>query len=368
MRSIWLWRTRRSVVSARWHFGYLDSLRGIAVLAVVMVHSSMRDNIQISLSETLKKVTGTGQRGVALFFIVSAFTLFLSFDNRKDETTPTLNFFIRRFFRLAPMMYVGMTVTYLFLRQYMGTRFEIAASALFVGGFHPLAISAGTMGGWSIADEAIFYACLPFLFVRIRKLSTAIWWVTAGMVVGTLLTRLLCHVMPQYTGFFEFSAFTAQFPIFLMGIAGYFAWKELMQRVDKRKELSIMLLVLAAVFYKSLLPFHYSTMYQESLIGLLLLLSVALHPWALFVNSVTRFMGKISYSIYILHFFPCVYLQRAVSGSPVTRFLLCFWGTLAVTVPLAYINWRWIEKPGISVGRKLIDYLNTKKRASQLVA
>lgn len=355
-------------MQARWHLGYLDSLRGIAVLAVVMVHSSMRDNIQIPLSETLRKVTGTGQRGVALFFIVSAFTLFLSHDNRKDETTPTLNFFIRRFFRLAPMMYIGMTVTYLFLRQYMGTGLGIAASALFVGGFHPLSISAGTLGGWSIADEAIFYACLPFLFARIKSLNTVLWWLAAGIVSGVLLSRVLCHIFPQYADYFQFFSFTAEYPIFIMGIAGYFVWKELLQFAEKRKQISIMFLIVAAAFYKSLLPFKYATLYQESLVALLLLLALALHPWALFVNPVTRFIGKISYSIYILHFFPCIYLQRSVSGSPLTRFLLCFWGTLAVTVPLAYITWHWIEEPGISVGRRLIDYLNTKKRAIRLVA
>jgi peptidoglycan/LPS O-acetylase OafA/YrhL len=220
-----------------------------------------------------------------------------------------------------------------------------------------------------VADEAIFYACLPFLFVRIRRLSTAIWWGAVGMLVGTLLTRFLIHVTPPYAGVFEFSAFTAQFPIFLMGIAGYFIWKELLPQIEKREELSIALLVLAAVFYKSLLPFKYATIYQESLIGLLLLLALALHLWALFVNPVSRFLGRISYSIYLLHFFPCVWLQVAVSGfSPVTRLVLCFSGTMVVTVPIAYITWRWIEKPGISVGHNLIDYIKIKSRISQVVA
>jgi peptidoglycan/LPS O-acetylase OafA/YrhL len=341
--------------TARWHLGYLDSLRGIAVLAVVMVHSSMQNNVQFALPSAIREVTGSGQRGVALFFIVSAFTLFLSHDHRKDELSPTRNFFIRRFFRLAPMLYIAMILTYLILRQIMGGPLAITANALFIGGFHPLGINAGAIGGWSVADEALFYACLPALFIRITKLSTALWWVAAGMIGGTLLTRLLCHVMPQYTDFFQFFAFTAQFPIFLMGIAGYFIWKELMQRVDKRKELAIMLLVVAAAFYKSLLPFNYSTIYQESLIGLLLLLSLALHPWVLFVNPVTRFLGRISYSIYLLHFFPCLYLQGVLSGfSSITRLTLCFCGTLAITVPVAYVTWRWVEEPGIRAGRKLI--------------
>jgi peptidoglycan/LPS O-acetylase OafA/YrhL len=334
----------------RWHFDYLDSLRGIAVVAVIMVHSSMQGDTQLNLPSALREVSGSGQRGVALFFIVSAFTLFLSHDHRKE---PILNFFTRRLFRIAPMLYVAMALTYLFVRR-VGP-LAMAANVLFISGLHPSAINAGTMGGWSVADEAIFYACLPFLFARIRNLRTAIWWVAGGMLAGTLLTRLLMHLMPQYQGFFEFVAFTNQFPIFLMGIAGYFIWKELLRSVDRRRELSIMLLILAAVFYKALLPFHYSAIYPESLVGLLLLLALALHPWALFVNPVTRFLGKISYSMYLLHFFPYVYLESHIHGSPLTYFAVCFCRTMAITVPLAYITWRWVEEPGRALGRRLIE-------------
>lgn len=342
----------------RWHLGYLDSLRGIAVLAVVMVHSSMKDDVQLALPGAIRAVTGSGQRGVALFFIVSAFTLFLSHDNRKE---PTRYFFIRRFFRLAPMLYIAMFLTFVFLRRFMGGPLSIAANALFVGGFHPRTVNAGTIGGWSVADEAMFYACLPFLF-RIRKLSTAIWFAAIGMLAGILLTRLLIHVMPQYREVFEFSAFTAQFPIFLMGIAGYFLWKEM----GRSRELSVALLVIAAAFYKALLPFKYATLYQESLIGLLLLLALALHPWALFVNPVTRFLGKISYSVYLLHFFPCFYLQQSLTGSPLHRLVLCFWGTMVVTIPIAYATWRWVEEPGIEAGRTIIRYLESQKAAETM--
>jgi peptidoglycan/LPS O-acetylase OafA/YrhL len=85
----------------------LDSLRGIAILGVVLVHSSRRHDIPLPIGAHVGQVAFSGQRGVALFFVVSAFTLFLSNDNRKDEHSPVLNFFIRRVFRLAPMFYLA---------------------------------------------------------------------------------------------------------------------------------------------------------------------------------------------------------------------------------------------------------------------
>lgn len=69
--------------------------------------TALHGNVQLPLPTAMGQVALTGQRGVALFFIVSAFTLFLSYDNRKEERHPTRNFFIRRFFRLAPMAFLS---------------------------------------------------------------------------------------------------------------------------------------------------------------------------------------------------------------------------------------------------------------------
>ena len=99
------------------------------------------------LPELVKQVALTGQRGVALFFIVSAFTLFLSYDNRKDERNPTTNFFLRRLFRLAPMFYIAVFLTFLFLPIYFGRRRDVLLYLLFLNGFHPLAIGSSAAGG-----------------------------------------------------------------------------------------------------------------------------------------------------------------------------------------------------------------------------
>jgi peptidoglycan/LPS O-acetylase OafA/YrhL len=95
----------------RWHLGHLDALRGIAMLAVLLVHSWYWFDRVLPLRRFLAEIAFSGQRGVQLFFIVSAFTLFMSNDNRRNEKHPTLNFFLRRFFRLAPMFYIALVLT-----------------------------------------------------------------------------------------------------------------------------------------------------------------------------------------------------------------------------------------------------------------
>ena len=86
---------------------YIDVLRGIAILGVLIVHNLLYGNNGYILSKILNFIL-FGQRGVQLFYFASAFTLFFSMNRiYENETYPKTNFFIRRFFRIAPMYYIG---------------------------------------------------------------------------------------------------------------------------------------------------------------------------------------------------------------------------------------------------------------------
>ena len=347
----------------RWHLGHLDSLRGIAVLGVVLVHSYWRPEGVLHLPRLVGDIAMSGQRGVALFFLVSAFTLFLSNDNRKDEARPTINFFIRRFFRLSPMLYVSLCFTYVFYPAWFGPLRYGLLAAFYINGFHPIAITSGAPGGWSVAIEAMFYFCLPLLFARIKTLKTSLIWLFIGTPLAYEGSRILSEHFPQHAPYFQFFSFTVEYPIFLLGITGYFIWKEVMPSIIGQKQLSIMLLGMAAMFYRSLLPFTNVTLYQSSLVCLLLLLALSLYPWKILVNTVTRFLGRISYSIYLLHGFVVYYLHRFADRAqlrPWSHLAFCFCGTVLIVTPLSYATWRWIEEPGIRLGRSVIARLERR--------
>jgi peptidoglycan/LPS O-acetylase OafA/YrhL len=88
-------------------FDFIDALRGYAILGVLMVHSG---GFVSASSPFLTNFMALGKSGVQLFYIASALTLCMSWEFRKKhEAYPVRNFFIRRFFRIAPMFYVQMT-------------------------------------------------------------------------------------------------------------------------------------------------------------------------------------------------------------------------------------------------------------------
>ena len=86
-------------------FEYIDLLRGLAILGVIAVHS--QEQIP-TLFQLTSSIFNYGQLGVQLFFVASALTLCLSMTERK-EATP-VNFYIRRFFRIAPLYYFGIVL------------------------------------------------------------------------------------------------------------------------------------------------------------------------------------------------------------------------------------------------------------------
>ena len=97
--------TGNSSVEEAAHFGFVDSLRGIALLGVLLVHTGQRVT---GLPAFVDAATNFGSYGVHLFFVASAFTLFSSLKQRSpSERRPTLNYFLRRLFRIAPPFWLA---------------------------------------------------------------------------------------------------------------------------------------------------------------------------------------------------------------------------------------------------------------------
>ena len=339
-------------------------MHGIAVLGVVLVHSFVWFGHPLVLPGPVASVAFSGQRGVQLFFIISAFTLFLSHDQRKGESAPLRNFFIRRICRIAPMFWLAALLSYLCLRPWFGTPAQFLPSLFLVQGFLPYSIGYGPAGGWSVGTEVCFYLSLPLLLRWIRSPRDIVFALTISLPAMYLLGRGLAHFDHANIGYYTFSGYLANLPVFLMGVAAYFLYK---RGARGERFISALLITLACTLYFALLPFHYSTLYAESAVGALLLIGLTLHPWKALVNSLTRFLGKISYSIYLLHF--CIMRAIQVSldqhrsgvlSSGITRMLVCYSLTLLFTVPLAYATWRWVEEPGIRAGKRVIVRLDRK--------
>ncbi len=368
---------------------YVDAMRGFAIIGVLMVHcmKAGSDNY----NKILYNLFANGATGVQLFFVASAFTLFLSLKSRKSqEKDPTVNFFIRRFFRIAPMYYIG--IIYYLWQNGFGPNYwlgnapgitigNILANVFFIHDFNPYWINSLVPGGWSIATEMLFYCIVPFLFSKIKTLNQAVALFVVSTVVCICLQKILLetHLIPERSLLQNYLYFflPGQLPVFACGIILYFMVttpvKEWNINPNYILFVSMLLLLRLATTSLLFLPDYITFAILFAILGFALSKNEAL----LFVNPVTTYVGKISYSMYLVHFAVLHWMAYLKILEPIktntpykdilnygVRFVILLISTAIVST----IFYHLIEVPFQRMGKKITQYLRTHARQSNLEA
>ncbi len=360
----------------------IDAMRGYAIVGVVLAHTGQWTR---PASAWAIQLCANGALGVQLFFVASAFALFLSNERRHGhEARPTADFFIRRFCRIAPMFYAGL----IFFVWLAGDRprlwaprgvtpSDIGLTALFLHGWHPETINSVVPGGWSIAVEVSFYALLPLLFQlvtsRTRALGLLVFTLLLGRVADDWLAPVLTPAYPPGYAYlaenFRFFWIFGQLPVFALGVLLYYLLRDRRNRPDRPLGwLSLVAAggVFAAIFWQ-LGPLAPPPLPAVVLVGVsCLLFGFALHQTQspLLVNPLTVFLGKISYSLYFVHFAVFQGLFRlwpaglAVTGWWSTPLALLL--VLATAGAISAATYRWIELPGMALGRRWVARLESR--------
>ncbi|MEI7489338.1 MAG: acyltransferase [Chryseobacterium sp.] len=374
-------------ITTKQHYNFLDALRGIAILGVILVHSGLSCGLTgISLS-----LCFAGQRGVQLFYVVSAFALLYSFDVRsKNEKYPIKNYFIRRYFRIAPLFYIAV-IGNLLIHGFSSWHdapnglnwLKIMAGLLFLNGWHPDTINAIAMGGWSIADEFSFYLILPVILSWIKTARTALIFLIFSAVLAIIFSAS-CASLLNHVEYFSFLWFPIQFPVFCMGILAYYIVKESKDCFLKSKHIkiySLLLAVCSAIIFLTSFPTRNDTLYWSSFAFVPLIIGLSIHEWKFFVNRVSIFLGKISFSIYLVHFFFLLGISRSAEGylmffgeggglmiKPGTFYALTvtYICVFLPTVIVSIFTHKFIETKGINLGRNLIERWEKTKMSARI--
>jgi peptidoglycan/LPS O-acetylase OafA/YrhL len=306
----------------------------------------------------------SGARGVQLFFVLSAFTLCMSWDRGNDTVA---SFYVRRLFRIAPMFWLA-SVSFICATGNMGTgRGDVIFTSLFLHGFRPTAINSVVPGGWSIADEMTFYALFPFIFFLSKKpILTGSLIIALGAVCLLFYGRLvlLFHNSFGYetaiAGDYFFLWFPNQFSAFLFGFIAFYVDKNGVGKAltNKIGVLACMVIIVALPF----IPFLVNRIYiYEALFAYIVVCAVRGHAVFL-VNKILSYIGERSFSGYLVHFFvlgvifPIPFhgaslgrLSRSM-GDGVAGYLCFFPMFAAITVGISALTYRLIELPTITMG------------------
>ena len=331
--------TASVVQTGRKKIAFLEAVRGVAALIVVLQHILAA---QVPLFDQWSRAyVDFGRVGVVAFFVVSGYVIPLSLEHQTGRV-----FVIRRLFRLFPLYWLAL-VAYLVLALatqsttlQQATPLILIVNVLMLQGLTPLLTIVPT--AWTLGIELLFYV-QEFVAALVKRLATAVYlgyfWL-AVFAIAEVVCRVRDVDLPTTLPLLLYTA--------AIGQALYLR--------DNHRSVSWIPLVLSGVIgvpvftyvgglHDATWPeFTYAASYLLGLAlfgGFYIFTKKTVHPFLVW-------LGAISYAIYLIH--PLVYRLVALTGAdPV----ICIAGSVALSLLVAWLLHNTIELPFIAIGRRL---------------
>jgi len=368
------------VAGRRPRYAALDSLRGLAALSVVLSHiyralfgTKLGTALAPYLDRTPLQVLVNGEGAVLLFFVLSGLVLALS----TDVATPLQigAYYVRRVARIW-LPYLCALLAFVVACQI--TRGMLNGPYTVMNGsfalpfdLRSLLVHLSLIGSlnqyeylgvsWSLVHEMRASLLFPLLLLALRGRA---WVVTAA---SGLLLLLGGHALAVRYGEDQYSTGLINtvyyVGLFVLGILVAQQRATIMRLAATVPRVAVYaVLALALVLYEGNLlwpgdPLAPPIPFAE-IAGCGLLVSVGLcldDRDKILGNAVVRWLGRISYSLYLWHPLFVLVLYRTLNAvvGPVTLSAL----VLVCSLALATLGHRWIEIPAIALGRRLSDRL-----------
>jgi len=337
---------------------HLDYLRGLAALTVMLFHFQKWETGYWDADSFLGKC---GVYAVSVFFVLSGLTLTLVYANKEVATPATwVSFGIKRIFRIFPLLWLATAATIILDETpYQFGRILLNFTGLF-GFFDPSGDIA--LGAWSIGDELVFYLAFPFLlWLGLRRPWLFYLVFAAVMVLG------VCYA---FWWTYNRQSVTEQWPVYVepLNHAFFFMsgmvwglWQNRMAALSPafwKRGLALCLLLF--VFYTpgpdpaGLITGINRVLLSLLVIGLTGAWYLAMPQFSRWPNRALRWLGEVSYSVYLLH--PLVY--RSLKALD-TRFLggvgeWVFISALLVTFMVSHLSYRFLEKPMMDFSKRVV--------------
>ena len=358
----------------------IDSLRALAVLAVIIYHIDVN-------------YLPGGFLGVDLFFVLSGYLIssLIIKEYKKTGTLNLYNFYMRRARRLLPAVYFMITVCLVFMvlfngvllrKSHLDAVFGYIYSSNWWYIFHKLDYfdSFGAQSPfkhlWSLAIEEQFYMFFPLIFLIFNRrkkeegqsssLNKNFLYIVLGLILISLVTHILLFDINNINRIY-FGTDTRAFSL-LVGVVGALVYPmDKLSSPTNAKESALYSVVsltsistlIAIMFYTS----EYNTwLYRGgfllvAVLGLIIIISSGKQHT--FISKALSFrpivfIGKISYSLYLWHF-PIIVLTTPVSeiGNP-----NLFYVTLRIilTFIAATLSYLFVETSIRKLG--FVNYIN----------
>ncbi|MDF3125727.1 acyltransferase [Rheinheimera sp. 1928-s] len=319
----------------------LNTLRGLAALIVFVTHFS---DITHWLDGSLGG--GSGAYGVMLFFMLSGFLMSYLYLDKAFNQVNIKSYFLARAGRVLPLYLVIVFCSYLLSLADKDFLYNIPDFNALVG---HLLFLYGESVLWSIPAEIHFY----FIFI--------IFWAFSKNRAGYIYLLILAVMIVLFFSNFPkihgdingvpYNLFSVlrSLPYFFIGVIFGMHYKQLKVPEYLRKNRFIFVLCLIPLMYPEFSPVSSDAKVKMWLSYEVLLVMSSVFFCVVFLvpdnnillaNKLGDFIGKISYSFYLLHL-PIIVQVNQFDLSVELKLVLSF----ILSVLAAYVSYRTFEKP-----------------------
>ena len=338
------------------HFLYLDFLRGVAALSVLLLH--WLDGNGVSFF-------GSSMLGVDFFFVLSGFVMAYSYEDRLKQGYSIARFFVLRLIRLYPILLIGLCLGFarFSMQSIVDTgEFDPAIVGLLFKGL--LLIPSNLQDGvvtlfplnvpiWSLFFEIVAYAMLGAFAFRLKNWAVLALQVVAliGVISWVVFKfhpdelRWLVQEDMAYGMIYGFSRVTFSFFAGIM----LFRLRLFFPTADNPKLRWGLLAIFCAVLVSPKDIIH-PAVALLAIIGLFpAIIATGTHaPAEGIVQKIFKISGDISYPLYVIHV-PIIWTAGAVIKKvfPNLPFEHVWTGLiiLPATIVASYLVFRFYDKP-----------------------
>ena len=324
----------------------LDGIRAISFLLVFIAHAGLDKWVP-------------GGFGVTVFFFLSGFliTTLMRLEYQASGEVNLKHFYLRRILRIWPPFYIVLFVAAIA----MGATFKpFLAQLLHVTNYWSIyhgveGMPPGTGVYWSLAVEEHFYLGFPLLYLGMQKMklsnrqqALAIYALCTVVLAWRCYLVLVAHVSTDRT----YMGTDCRIDSILFGCALAIYGNPVVDgtRVRLRSIVPAVIALLACLLIRGDV-FRETLRYTIQGAGLTALFVAAIQfaPHIL-NNAPLRFIGLLSYSLYLLHFVVIFSIEQVLPLIPhVVQMIVAF----LVSVALSWLIYILVEKPAAGLRRKL---------------
>jgi len=316
----------------------VDFLRGIAAFAVMLFHYTAQTSIQLREENPLRMVGVYGHWGVPIFFVLSGFVIPYSMHLSHYRIDLIGRFLLKRSIRIEIPYLALITIEVLLIlissltpwKNGFNHRLDFLNILLHIGYLNGIIAKPWLIPiFWTLAIEFQFYLLIALLFSLVSQKKFLLRFLfIAGLVILSLIFQQQYFV-------FAYGLF------FLSGIVCF----QVFSGIIEPKEFVVLLTgILTAVYFQH-------GLFSFFVIGITVIIILFLK----YDGKWSNFLGKISYSIYLIHI-PfggrlLMLTQLYIHDEWIKSLLILVY--LATTIFTAWLFFLIIEEPSLRLSKRI---------------